>query len=155
MGFLTRGKMATTINKNSACKAQEITNCHFLPFSIDYDGDSNASSFFSVEQNPDHNDLKASFRGRPLDGCKVDLPAGYTGFVISERRQRSTEEEERNLEIKQKFSHMNLWNLDKKPTLDDSTQKAFQWIDVSNAIHEPIPEADECRQHSKENEKGN
>ena len=56
------------------------------------------------------------------------------GFIINERKQRSTEEEERGLEVQGKFSHMTLWNLDKKPTLDDSTQKAFQWIDVSHAV---------------------
>ena len=37
--------------------------------------------------------LSASFRGRSLKGCSLNLPVGYTGFVMKEEKRPFTEEE--------------------------------------------------------------
>ena len=37
--------------------------------------------------------LSASFRGRSLKGCVLNLPAGYTGYVMKEEKRPFTDEE--------------------------------------------------------------
>lgn len=37
--------------------------------------------------------LNASFRGRGLQGCVLNLPVGYTGYVMKEERRPLTDEE--------------------------------------------------------------
>lgn len=39
--------------------------------------------------------LTASFRGRGLQGCVLNLPAGYTGYVMKEEKRPFTDEEVR------------------------------------------------------------
>ena len=39
--------------------------------------------------------LSTSFRGRGLKGCVLNLPAGYTGYVMKEEKRPFTEEEVR------------------------------------------------------------
>lgn len=40
--------------------------------------------------------MSASFRGRSLNGCVLNLPAGYTGYVMKEDKRPFTDEEVRN-----------------------------------------------------------
>ena len=44
--------------------------------------------------------LSASFRGRGLKGCVLNLPAGYTGYVMKEEKRPFTEEEVRRCFLK-------------------------------------------------------
>ena len=37
--------------------------------------------------------LSASFRGRGLKGCVLNIPTGYSGFVMKEGRRSITDEE--------------------------------------------------------------
>ena len=43
--------------------------------------------------------LSASFRGRSLRGCVLNLPVGYMGYVMKEDKRPFTEEE-----VRQKIS---------------------------------------------------
>lgn len=70
--------------------------------------------------------LVASFRGRPLQGKKLNLPDGYEGSVVS------TENSKKHAK---KFKSFTYWNWDEIPTNDDAVVKALQWIDVAKAIH--------------------
>ncbi|XP_005100510.2 ribonuclease H2 subunit C [Aplysia californica] len=135
--------MATIIDTNSLGSAKEAT-CHFMPCTIDHDGEAKVSGFFSQTFSSDSsNGMTASFRGRPLNGVKIDLPTGYTGYVLQEPRAQSTEEEDRHLVVTDTFKKFSAWNLDKKPTSDDIVQRAMQWVDIADAIHRPVAASSE------------
>lgn len=69
--------------------------------------------------------LTASFRGRPLLGTKVELPAGFKGKVVGKDKN----------DIKS-FNEFYYWNWDEKPCEDDEILKALQWLKLAKAIHE-------------------
>lgn len=69
----------------------------------------------------------ASFRGRPLEGCQVQLPEGYKCVAASK---------EPKSEAGGEFNKFTYWNWDKQPDKEDSIQRAFQWIAVAKAIHD-------------------
>jgi hypothetical protein len=54
---------------------------HLVPFSfVAYSGPARVSSYFVIERAAtDENVLEATFRGRELRGCRVEVPAGYRG----------------------------------------------------------------------------
>lgn len=77
------------------------------------------------EENPL---LKASFRGRPLLGRKLELPTGYK--VIAQRKGST------NAQDNHHFEHFTYWNWDEIPCKDDAVVKSMQWVDIAKAIHE-------------------
>ncbi|ELU15177.1 hypothetical protein CAPTEDRAFT_135490 [Capitella teleta] len=79
--------------------------------------------------------MTASFRGRPLNGKTVQVPAGYAGVVLRESRRPFTDAEDvKELSISDKFDKFSFWNLDKKCSDDDSFSRAMQWIHVAKAV---------------------
>ncbi|MBW0534421.1 hypothetical protein O181_074136 [Austropuccinia psidii MF-1] len=64
---------------------------HLMPFSIDYDGPAQISTYFlprplAPEPTPggeNQSCFEASFRGRYLHGTQLKVPQGYTGIVLS------------------------------------------------------------------------
>lgn len=70
--------------------------------------------------------LVASFRGRPLQGKRLDLPDGYEGSVVIDSKKPA-----------RKFNSFTYWNWDEIPSANDNIVKALQWIDIAEAIHAP------------------
>lgn len=68
--------------------------------------------------------MTASFRGRPLQGRKVQVPSDYRGYLLS--GGHSTKE----------FDEFSYWNWDELPNNNDAVVKALGWINISKAIHE-------------------
>lgn len=68
--------------------------------------------------------LTASFRGRPLQGMKLKVPAGYRGCLLVDGQ------------CKKEFNNFSYWNWDELPNNDDTVVKALSWINISQAIHE-------------------
>lgn len=72
---------------------------HLMPFHIDYNGPAPLlSSYFLVRPCPDEaapKSLKSrfisAFRGRKLQGLKVNVPEGYVGVVFSPQKGKETE----------------------------------------------------------------
>lgn len=76
------------------------------------------------EKNNDQQPIvQASFRGRPLQGRKIDIPHQYVAHILKESKSAN------------KFSKFTYWNWDELPNERDVVVKAFQWLDIANAIH--------------------
>lgn len=127
-----------------------LTNCsetkrvHLMACEVDHDGEAQVSNYFdptvrdegtiSGVQNGE-SALSASFRGRSLKGCVLNVPAGYTGFVMKEGRRPITDEEDRVMKPIHKFSQFTYWNLETPPSNNDAIVKAMQWINIASALH--------------------
>lgn len=68
--------------------------------------------------------MTASFRGRPLQGRKLQVPSDYKGYLLIEGRS------------KKEFNEFTYWNWDELPSNNDTVVKALNWINISKAIHE-------------------
>jgi len=136
-------------NTNNSTRGKCGTPCiHLLPCKIQSNSTAAVSQYFEPSIRSSHTadnkptTLKASFRGRPLEGERVTLPSGYTGLVLSElvkstksKEEERIKEEERVLTVESGFSSLTLWNLDLSPGLNDKFTQALKWIDISSAIH--------------------
>lgn len=78
--------------------------------------------------------LLASFRGRPLHGRAVKVPAGFHGHVITKDTKNSANKAMSHMH----FREFTYWNWDELPSKDDATVKALSWLKVAKAIHDPI-----------------
>ncbi|KAH7106122.1 ribonuclease H2, subunit C [Auriculariales sp. MPI-PUGE-AT-0066] len=70
------------------------TSLNLMPFHIGYDGPAPFSTYFHVApapakvgadgqpENPPRERVSSSFRGRGLEGVRVNLPEGYGGIVL-------------------------------------------------------------------------
>ncbi|KAJ1519842.1 hypothetical protein ONE63_004088 [Megalurothrips usitatus] len=116
---------------------------HFMPCSIKCDGPANVSKFFKPTANDkDPNYMKASFRGRPLNGEELTLPSGYKGVIVQETKRPLVENVERTLHASSMFDKIVYWNWDKLPSANDSFISALSWIDISEALHAPVENSD-------------
>ncbi|KAG5896067.1 hypothetical protein JTB14_006856, partial [Gonioctena quinquepunctata] len=84
--------------------------------------------------------LKASFRGYPLQGKKIELPDEYVGLVLHESVRPETEKDERKFYIVNKFADITYWNWERKPSKHDAFIKALDWIDIADELHRPVTE---------------
>lgn len=128
-------------------------NCHLMPCRIEYKGSTvlakqyfwptirllqaggdedqgrGAKSDYATKADScnlkDNPVLVASFRGRPLQGKKIQLPDGYEGTVVDEDGQKPIG----------KFKELTYWNWDKIPETSDTIVQSLQWFDISKAIH--------------------
>lgn len=79
-------------------------------------------------------DYDCSFRGYPLQGKKITVPAGFKGMTFVENKKADTESKERNLYCTGTFSQFTYWNHDKIPSKNDTLAAALDWIDVAEAV---------------------
>lgn len=75
------------------------------------------------------NNLKVSFRGRPLNGKMVLLPENYTFARVSKS------ENKKQLVANDLTKEATYWNLDKLPSGSDVLPQVIQWLKLSNNIH--------------------
>lgn len=125
---------------DSSCSRREV-NIQNIPFKIHADCDANVNKYFNNYIKPDKNEtLKASFRGYPLKGRKMNLPEEYVGIILHESIRPATEKDERKFYKVGQFSNITFWNWDKPPSRNDPITQALQWIDVAEALHSPVLE---------------
>ena len=74
--------------------------------------------------------LEGQFRGRPLDGSTVSLPAGYRAVVA---REEPVSEGTRYVAT-EVFSGFTSWNWDRKATSSDPTARLLDWFDLADAV---------------------
>ncbi|EDO28923.1 predicted protein [Nematostella vectensis] len=109
-----------------------------MPCQITYNGDANVANFFdpTIRKNEGtEQDISASFRGRKLRGAVMQPPAGYSGFILREDRQPTTEEQDHHLKVTKKFNKFHYWNLETPPSGNDAVAKAMQWITLASVLH--------------------
>ncbi|KAL9956770.1 hypothetical protein ACROYT_G038303 [Oculina patagonica] len=132
------------ISQAAVSSCPESSRVHLMACEIDHDGEAPVSSYFdtSVREEATNSGvqngekaLSASFRGRGLNGCVVNLPAGYTGYVMKEEKRPFTDEEDRMMKPTHKFSQLTYWNLETPPSNNDAVVKAMQWINIASALH--------------------
>uniref|UniRef100_A0A6G1SCK1 Ribonuclease H2 subunit C n=1 Tax=Aceria tosichella TaxID=561515 RepID=A0A6G1SCK1_9ACAR len=87
--------------------------------------------------------LLASFRGRPLQGRRVQVPAGYIGHIINKEPSSASgtgpgKNQRETAKIKKHFSEFTYWNWDELPSKSDTVIKALNWLQVAKAIHDPV-----------------
>lgn len=113
------------LSKNIPKKDSKV---HLLPFSIEFSGEADVSSYFESTIISDKEGLlKASFRGNPLNGHQVSLPKGFIGLEVKE--------DKKDLVANTSFSSVTSWKWDQNPKTLDDFKDSFDWIDVSAAIH--------------------
>ncbi|XP_068627367.1 ribonuclease H2 subunit C [Battus philenor] len=109
---------------------------HYVPCNIESDGPANVKKYFEpyVVEN-ENGELTGTFRGRPLDGVKMSLPTGYRALWITEAKKPLADDADRRFQVAGGFKEIVYWNWDKKPSKNDNIVKAFDWIDIADAIH--------------------
>lgn len=134
------------IGRNGESVTDLTGKVHQLPCCIKYDGSTNVSDYFK----PKHTDVEvdglsveeAYFRGRKLLGTTVPLPQGFSGLVIGKRNPdknaKSSEENSNCWKVNAKFESMTIWNHDILPSKDDPFMRAFHWLAVAKALHQPV-----------------
>lgn len=75
----------------------------------------------------------ASFRGRKLNGEKVVLPEGYVGYVLNEVKVPLKNEDDRFI-VDGTFEEFTYWNWNTKPSSNDPIRRAFEWLDIAEAV---------------------
>lgn len=78
--------------------------------------------------------MKVSFRGRPLNGKKVQLPeSSYVFAQVSKSPENSGQ-----LIASGLSRELTYWNLDKLPSSSDPVPQMVKWLQLSDAIHAQV-----------------
>lgn len=91
-----------------------------------------------------YTDYDCSFRGYPLQGKKVKVPANYKGVMFIENKKADTENNNRNLYSTNAFSQFTYWNYDRIPSKNDAVAAALDWIDIAEAVSNFTNNSDTC-----------
>ncbi|XP_072746367.1 ribonuclease H2 subunit C [Anoplolepis gracilipes] len=124
-------------NKEDLAKKDE-SELHLIPCKIHGDQAANVSSYLNPYiRKIDEEHYDCSFRGYPLQGKKVIVPAGYKGMTFMENKKTGAENKIRNLYCTGTFSQFTYWNYDRIPSKNDPLVAALDWIDIAEALHSP------------------
>ncbi|XP_025830483.1 ribonuclease H2 subunit C isoform X2 [Agrilus planipennis] len=126
--------------KNNLECSYRDSKIHSLPCKIHADCDAPVSKYFEPYVTSQEDVLKASFRGFPLLGMKINFPEHYKGIILHESIRPETEDEERRFYVVNNFNSITYWNWDKSPTKNDLFVQALDWLDIAEALHSPIME---------------
>ncbi|KAL5731460.1 hypothetical protein ACHQM5_004185 [Ranunculus cassubicifolius] len=146
------GTINLQFNSNNGESIDLTDKIHQLPCCIKYNGPCAVSQYFKPKNTGVEVDglsvEEASFRGRKLQGTKISLPDGYSGFVLGKKslgKRKAANMSEENInewEMRAKFQNINYWNHDNLPSHSDSFFRCLQWLPVANALHKPASDAD-------------
>ena len=130
--FLVTMASRTIQFKDSGSKGEE--NFHFMNFKSEKDGDNVRTEEYMESQlkfNNNSNDksLHLSFRGRPMNGRKAELPDGYEISVLDKGKKNEIKAE------KHGRPGLTYWNLDKLPSDADALPQFRQWLTINEALH--------------------
>ena len=68
--------------------------------------------------------ISASFRGRPLNGTQLSLPADYIGLLTQSSQPVST------------FDQLTYFNLDCPTSSKDPLVRSIHWLSLAKVLHE-------------------
>ncbi|KAL8508471.1 hypothetical protein ACS0TY_018919 [Phlomoides rotata] len=146
---LSAPPISIDLSSDKAAAAVDLTGkLHQLPCCIKYDGPTPVSHYFKPKPTGMEVDgLKveeAYFRGRKLHGSTIDLPQGYSGFILG-KRSHENGTNTANLECWETnatFQNVTIWNHDAMPSKDDAFVRAFHWFTAANALHQTVTAED-------------
>ena len=130
----SEGTLTTISGKSSS-------TVHYMPYKIEYDGQTEVNSYFRVKEDEDRSGGKtAFFRGRELKGQTLDLAresgaenAGENkmkGLVVIRDTNNPTK-----LEITSQFDSLTVWQHDRNPDTHE-VGAYLDHLEVARAIHE-------------------
>ncbi|XP_072102173.1 ribonuclease H2 subunit C [Mobula birostris] len=123
-----------------ALEAVPRDRVHLLPVTIESDGNARVDQYFTPAVRERNGELLVSYRGRALRGRDLPMPPGYVGLVLREDQKPCSDEEERAVSVKSAFSSLTYWNLETRPTPDDTVVMAMGWTQIAQALHAPVGE---------------
>ncbi|XP_074264648.1 uncharacterized protein LOC141587118 [Silene latifolia] len=137
------------------------SHVHHLPCCIKFTGPTHVSHYFKPKSTDMQVDglqvQEAFFRGRKLNGVTLDLPHGYSGFIIGKKKfsedktnrihggRKASEISNGNdntWEMLAKSGNMTFWNHDSLPSQEDASLRLFHLFSVAKALHEPLSAED-------------
>ncbi|XP_055625112.1 uncharacterized protein LOC129767886 [Toxorhynchites rutilus septentrionalis] len=112
---------------------------HFVPATIEGDGSAKVEQYFdSYTEELVDKTLVNALRGYPLRGKEFTLPEGHTAVIFQETQKPLSAEEDRNFSFAGAFQKFTYWNYDKIPSKSDPLVKALDWMQLSQALHDPL-----------------
>ncbi|GAB2280875.1 hypothetical protein Dimus_015498 [Dionaea muscipula] len=126
---------------------------HHLPCCVKFTGATSVSHYFKPKTTDAEVDglvvEEAFFRGRKLQGTTIDLPEGYSGFVMGKisfgqdkvrkapSKGKSSAMLDGNMnswEMLTKYRKITVWNHESFLSQDDAFLRSFHWFAVSKAV---------------------
>ncbi|XP_057417802.1 uncharacterized protein C12B10.15c [Lotus japonicus] len=138
---MEKGKARIELKRDGT---EDLTDrVHQLPCCVKHDGSAPVSHYFKPKPTGVGDEglplQEAHFRGRLLQGTTLQLPHGYSGFVLGKKTSPHAEEESsHSWETYAKFDNITYWNHDYLPSQNDDFSRAFHWLTVANALHNPV-----------------
>ncbi|KAL6502214.1 hypothetical protein OROHE_024807 [Orobanche hederae] len=147
---LSASPTTVDLSRDGAAVADLTGKVHQLPCCIKHDGPTSVSHYFKPKPTGIEVDgLKveeAYFRGRNLHGTTIDLPEGYSGFILGKKipnKQTCTTKMDPDCwETNATFQNVTVWNHDAMPSKDDAFVRAFHWFSAANALHSTVSPED-------------
>lgn len=103
-----------------------------LPCRIEHRGPAQVDQFFTpLVRHTAPGVLEGQFRGHPLDGSTVALPAGYEGVVVRAEPQADGT----RYVATETFRQFTSWNWDRKASANDPTARLQHWFDLADVLH--------------------
>ncbi|MED6107322.1 hypothetical protein PIB30_012974 [Stylosanthes scabra] len=107
---------------------------HQVPCCVKHDGPASVSDYFKPKLAGVGDDglplQQAHFRGRLLQGTTLPLPHGFSGFVLSKKSDEFA--------TCATFRDVTYWNHEFAPSHNDDLFRAFHWLTLSQALHNPV-----------------
>jgi len=123
------------------CRASEgeafAVKLHYLPFFVGYEGSAPVQQYFIPEGGPTET-LRASFRGRLLQGKTLSIPEGYDGVIL--QQGRSTGSGQKKWTVAGRFNEWVYWNHDTPPQAGDLPQQWMEWPLLAKQLHQQVTE---------------
>ncbi|KXJ82252.1 hypothetical protein RP20_CCG014823 [Aedes albopictus] len=145
--------MAINLNFKSAdvkASLQDPAKLHYIPATIRGDGPAKVEQYFeSYTEELEDKTLVNALRGFPLRGKRFTLPPAYSGVMFQETKKPLSADEERTMTFAGAFKEFTYWNYDKIPSKNDAFEKALDWMELSDVLHEPLEERDEAKSDGK------
>ena len=126
--------------KSSLSEDGGNTVLHSIAAQIDFNGEANVNQYFQINstKTEEVGKIKSTFRGRPLRGKEIVIPAPYRGYIANKKRDTFSDQQEQTLYVEKSFDAFTLWNVETPPTSNDVMVKSLDWLEVADVLHAPV-----------------
>ena len=134
--------MSVTVVHADDESGRRPTALHLLPCEICANGPAPVTAYFKTHQLDDEPNLVgATFRGRELQGRKIDLAQnGLEGALMQDTRAASLADgEERTWIYRGSFDALTYYKLDERPTARDPLARCVDFANMARVLHSPLP----------------
>ncbi|KAL2338553.1 hypothetical protein Fmac_012999 [Flemingia macrophylla] len=133
--WIVGGKMEKTIIDLKGKREDLSGRVHQLPCCVKHNGPATVSHYFKPKPSDGGDEglplQQAHFRGRLLQGTTLHLPHGYSGFVLAKTSPHKWQ-------TSATFHDITYWNHHYAPSPNDDFSRAFHWLTLAQALHNPV-----------------